>query len=355
MATITSDNFPSKNLLDTFYATKIGKCAGFVLAKIEHLVGENDNVRISNDHLINSLAGLWKKTSLKNATKQLKELGFIDKTPGYVRDAQGRIIASYNDYTVNRDNISKFMFPDGKTTEGQKTATPTVTPLLKDLAISKEVFEEKVVSKMENTTPKPTRLIPIEDFPIEENLQIIKERLMRDGIECDSVEHEMRKMTENYSNPEKSRIASVLQKAGQKFMVCLKGFYSLFKRWIISGKTNNTQEHISLRLNNKKEKDEEMAKAKKETIDPYKIESEMRYEIYNEKSETIKTLRFKILELATPSTYKAWFKDIIFETCFNDDNYDYAFIPRSNFIKDKFDTDPKLNGILKAFKIKMAA
>jgi hypothetical protein len=139
-------------------------------------------------------------------------------------------------------------------------------------------------------------------------------------------------------------------------MVCLKGFYSLFKRWIINGKINNSQELISIRLNNKIEKEkEEMARKEKEAVDPYKIESEMRYSIYNEKSETIKDLKFKILELATPVTYKAWFKDIIFETCFNDDNYDYSFTPKTNFLKDQFDTDPKLNNILKAFKIKIAA
>ena len=351
MATLTANNFQSKNLLDTFYIKILGRRNGIMLSKLTHLVGENENVRISVDHLINSVGGAWKDRSVKASTKDLKDLELIDKKQGYVRDVQGRIIASYIDFTMKWANIRKLVTPDeDPNTEGQNSPTPTVTLLPKELANKDLAISKKVISQ------KTTGLMPIEEFPIEENIQIIKTHLMRDGIECDSIEHEMRRMAENYSNPNKSRLACSLQKAGQKFMVCLKGFYSLFKRWILNGKTNNTPEHINIRLNNKKEQErEEMAKPKKEVVDPYKVESEMRYEIYNEKSEAIKDLKFKILEFATPATYKAWFKDIIFETCFNDDNYDYSFTPRTNFLKDQFDTDPKLNNILKAFKIKIAA
>jgi hypothetical protein len=351
MATLLSNHFQSKNLLDTFYIKILGRRNGIMLSKLIHLVRENENVRISVDHLINSVGGAWKDRSVKASTKDLKDLDLIDKKQGYVRDAQGRIIASYIDFTMKWENIRKLVSPDGPpSTEGQNSPVPTVTFLPKELANKDLAISKKVISQ------KNTGLMPIENFPIEENIQVIKTQLIIDGIECDSVEHEMKRMVDNYSNPIKSRIASGLQKVGQKFMVCLKGFYSLFKRWIINGKINNSQELISIRLNNKIEKEkEEMARKEKEAVDPYKIESEMRYSIYNEKSETIKDLKFKILELATPVTYKAWFKDIIFETCFNDDNYDYSFTPKTNFLKDQFDTDPKLNNILKAFKIKIAA
>lgn len=334
MATLTSNNFQSKNLLDTFYIKTLGRRNGIILSKLGHLVGEKENVRISIDHLINSVGGAWKDRSVKACIRDLKDLGLIDKIVGYVRDAQGRIISSYIDFTMKWEKIRKLIFPDGEpiSTEVQNLPTPSAVPSSfskeKENNVHKSTFRffsTKVKEQPVASSLPKTRIELKKDKPISKSWY---RKAWEVGIHTDQIEKIHPEFIKYHTETKPSRRTA-------------KQWTLAWIRWIANNITYS--------------KEEKMPKLKKEVIDPYKIESEMRYEIYNEKSETIKTLRFKILELATPSTYKAWFKDIIFETCFNDDNYDYAFIPRSNFIKDKFDTDPKLNGILKAFKIKMAA
>jgi hypothetical protein len=338
-----------KHLSNNFFENMLGRCASEVLDKLLYIIRDDvtQRIHLSNKFIINLLGRKVSDATITRATNKLKRLGLIEKDQKYTFGEQKRITGSRNFYSVNIDKIREIISP----TELASCKLPTVTPLSKDIANKDLAISKKVVSKKENTT-----LMPIDEFPIEENMPIIKEWLERDGIECDSVEHEMKKMAYNYTNPAKSRIAGELQRIGQKFKVCLKGFYSLFKRWLNNGKMNNSQEQINIRLNNIIEKEnEQMAKSKKEIVDSSMIESEMRYEIYGEKDEKIRHLREKILELATPVTYKDWFNSLKFEHCFNDTNYDYAFVPKNNFIKDHFDTNVKLSNILKILKIKIAA
>lgn len=317
-----------RHFIDDHFKKEIGRTRAEILAKLATLIGHKNELEITNKHLLNCFNNIFTERTLTSATQKLVELDLLKKVRVWVRDEQGRILSSKNTYSINWKKVWE-MITD---TVWKKLQLPSAVPSSfskeKENNVHKSTFRffsTKVKEQPVASSLPKTRIELKKDKPISKSWC---RKAWEVGIHTDQIEKIHPEFIKYHTETKPSRRTA-------------KQWTLAWIRWIANNITYS--------------KEEKMPKLKKEVIDPYKIESEMRYEIYNEKSETIKTLRFKILEFATPSTYKAWFKDIIFETCFNDDNYDYVFIPRSNFIKDKFDTDPKLNGILKAFKIKMAA
>jgi hypothetical protein len=105
MATLTVDNFQSKNLLDTTFVPKLGRAPGIVLAKLIELIDEKENIEITHEDFVKSVFGIWKVGTIRASIQTLIKLGLINKKKRYKRELGGCI----NVYSLNNEEINKLV------------------------------------------------------------------------------------------------------------------------------------------------------------------------------------------------------------------------------------------------------
>lgn len=89
--------------VDVSYVRILGMSPGIVLSKFIYLIGENEDLEITIDQLVESLNGFYKKTTIKHSIRTLIDLDLIKKEKRYRKELGG----SVNVYSLNLEKINK--------------------------------------------------------------------------------------------------------------------------------------------------------------------------------------------------------------------------------------------------------
>lgn len=307
-----------RQFIDEYFMKKIGRTSGATLARLASLIGNKTELEITNKHFLNCLGNLWTERTLIAATNKLVKLELINKQRTWVRDAQGRILSSKNTYSINWRKVWEML----TTTVLKKLQLPTVTNSSfskeKENNVRNRTSNSFLINEKEQPAASSRRIEIKKDKPITKPWY---QKAWGVGMQKDQIEKTYPEFMKYHSETRPSHRTP-------------KQWTLAWVRWI-------TKERDSMT------KKEEVVK-----VDEFKIKSEMRYEIYQEKDEEIKELKLKLLEMVDPKTYRAWFSEIILEHCLDDGKFDFTFYSPNSFINDTLNADPIFFGRLRSLRIK---